>query len=290
MFKKYRNIVAALILAALMTGITGGCSRNQQETGNTKSLTIKGSDTMVHLVTAWAEAYMKVHPNAEISVTGGGSGTGIAALLNGTTDLCAASRKIKPKEVELAESKSIFPKEFVVGRDGIAVVVNPDNSINDLSMEQLKKIFTGAYTNWSQVKGEKEKIVVLSRESNSGTYVFFQKTVLKKEDYTAEALLMPASSSIIQSVSVDKTSIGYIGLGYALDAGEKVKIVNIINDNSTDPVSPTMETVKNGSYPIARPLHLYTDGKPSVIAQTFIEFCNSAEGQKIVVETGYIPL
>jgi phosphate transport system substrate-binding protein len=249
-------------------------------------LTLKGSDTMVHLGSSWAERYMEQHADFDVSVTGGGSGTGIAALLNGTTDICMASRSIKAKEIKLAEKKGITPNEIVVARDGIAVVVNPENPIDQLSMEQIGKIFTGQITNWNQVGGPDEDIVILSRESSSGTYVFFQEHVLKKQDYTPKARLMPATSAIIQSVQTDEWSIGYVGLGYAVEAGDNVKPLGV--SDGGDFVQPSEETVKSGAYSISRPLHLYTNGEPSGKIQQFVEFCLSDEGQKIVRETGYI--
>ncbi len=251
-------------------------------------ITIMGSDTMVHLVSSWAEEFMKQHENIEVSVTGGGSGTGIAAMINGTTDICAASRTIKPKEMTLAKQKGIEPMEHVVARDGIAVVVNPENTVSVLSIDQLGKIFTGAYTNWSEVGGPDKRIIVLSRESSSGTYVFFQEHVLKKKDYTTRARLMPATSAIIQSVSNDKWAIGYVGLGYAAEAGDKVKTLAIKEDDSSLAVIPSEETVKSGEYSIARPLHLYTKGEPEGAIKEFLDFCLSEKGQKIVRETGYV--
>jgi len=252
----------------------------------TQSITIKGSDTMVHLVSAWAETFMTAHPDIEISVTGGGSGTGFAALLNKTTDICAASRQIKNQELKLASEKNIKPKEIVVARDGIAVVVNPANPLNSLSIEQIGKIYTGAYANWKQLGGPEAEIVVLSRESSSGTYVFFQEHVLKMNDYTPKALLMPATSSIIQAVEADKWAIGYVGLGYAVEAGNKVKALSVSDGGKT--VAPSEATVKSGEYSISRPLYLYTNGEPTGATKQIIDFCLGAEGQKIVRETGYI--
>ena len=252
----------------------------------TQYVTIKGSDTMVHLVSAWAEAFMTAHPDVEISVTGGGSGTGFAALLNKTTDICAASRQIKDQELKLASEKNINPKEIVVARDGIAVVVNPANPLNSLSIEQLGKIYTGAYTNWKQVGGPDAEIMVLSRESSSGTYVFFQEHVLKMKDYTPKARLMPATSSIIQTVETDKWAIGYVGLGYAVEAGSKIKALSVSDGGKT--VAPSEATVKSGEYSISRPLYLYTNGEPTGAIKRIIDFCLGSEGQKIVRETGYI--
>ena len=256
--------------------------------GEKQSVTIKGSDTMVHLASSWAEEFMKGHPNVEVAVTGGGSGTGIAALLNGTTDICAASRKMKQKEKDLAAKKDLDPKEFVVARDGIAVVINPENPVDALTLEQLRKIYTGAYSNWNQVGGPEAPIVVLSRESSSGTYVFFQEMVLEKKDYRQDARLMPATSSIIQSVSSDKWAIGYVGLGYAAKAAGRVKILGVKDDAEAKAVMPSEETVDSGAYSIARPLHLYTAGDPKGATKEFIDYCQSPEGQKIVRQNGYV--
>lgn len=256
--------------------------------GEKKSITIKGSDTMVHLVSNWAEAFMKDDPNVEVAVTGGGSGTGIAALINGTTDICAASREMKEKEKEQAGEKGNTPKEIIVARDGIAVVVNPQNPVGELDMQQLSQIFTGSYTQWTQVGGGKDEILVFSRESSSGTYAFFQEHVLKNKDYTPKAKLMPATSAIIESVSTDKGAIGYVGLGYALAAGDKVKVVAIKADANSPAIVPSEQVVKSGQYPIARPLYLYVNSKAGGAVQDFVNFCLNEKGQAIVKDSGYV--
>ena len=217
--------IAAVAAAALIVGIAAlvGCTKEQPPTdvsppsvvnepvstepsgGPTETLegtmTVKGSDTIVHLATAWAEAMMDKHEGLDISVDGGGSGTGIAALINGTVDIATASRKIKDEEVTEAEGKGITPVEHVVARDGIAVVVNPENPVNEITMEDLAKIFTGQTTNWSAVGGNDQKIGVLSRESSSGTYAFFREHVMDDEDYTTDAKLMPATSAIVEATA-----------------------------------------------------------------------------------------
>lgn len=280
--------ISALLIVIVLTTVSGCSKRSDQTKSEKRYITVKGSDTMVHLVSSWAEAFMKKQPEIEISVTGGGSGTGIAALINGTTDICAASRKIKEKEKKLAEQKGISPRGISVARDGIAVVVNPRNPVSELSMEQLAKMFTAAYTRWDQVGGPDEEIIVLSRESSSGTYVFFQEHVLKKQDYTQRAMLMPATSAIIQSVSSDKWAIGYVGLGYALAAKGKVKIVAVKAYDNSEAVSPSEQTVKSGEYSIARLLYFYLNGEAGGTVKNFIDFCLSDEGQTIVRETGYV--
>ncbi len=276
-----------MLILLLGVILFSGCSKNKN---NVDYITVKGSDTMVHLASNWAEAYMKTHPRADISVTGGGSGTGIAALLNGTTDICIASRKIKPKEIQLAKEKGIKPVEFTTARDGIALVVNPSNPISALTIEQIGKIYTGAYTNWSQLGAPDNPIVVLSRESSSGTFVFFQKRVMNKKDYTRNAMLMPSTSAIIQTVSQDKLAIGYVGLGYAVEAGPKVKMLKVIDKPGSPAIAPSVETVQAGTYAIARPLYFYTKGEPTGSVKAFLDFVLSDEGQKIVLETGYVPV
>ncbi len=274
------------VLAVASLSLTG-CSKSS---GNSHNISIKGSDTMVHLASNWAEAYMEKHPETFISVTGGGSGTGIAALLNGTTDICIASRKIKDKEIDLAEEHGITPVELATARDGIAIVVNPENPIQSLTIEQIGKIYTGAYTNWNQLGGNDHHIVVLSRESSSGTYVFFQKMVMNKHDYRQDAMLMPSTSAIIQSVSQDKWAIGYVGLGYAFNAADRVKVISVKKTADAAPVVPSVATVQSGEYAIARPLRFYTNGEPEGDIKSFIDFVLSDEGQKIVLEAGYVPI
>ncbi len=290
-----QNFIKMSLFSIIILGsaLISGCSRPEnKESGKAEetkqSLTVKGSDTMVHLVSAWAEGYMKANPGADVSVTGGGSGTGIAALINGTTDICAASRSMEEKEKNLAGQKGITPKEFTVALDGIAIVAHPSNPVKELTMEQLRKIYTGAYTNWRQVGGPNLEIIVLSRESSSGTYIFFQEHVLRKEDYAQSVRLMPATSAIIQSTAADQGSIGYVGIGYAAEAKDTVKIVNVKMDDKSAAVTPSEETVKSGAYPIARPLYIYTKGEPSGMAKGFMEFALSPEGQKIVRDTGYV--
>lgn len=286
---RFMGTSALLLTMFAVAMIMSGCSRSDDDSAAEKTfITVKGSDTMVHLVSMWAEVFMKGNPGVEVSVTGGGSGTGIAALLNGTTDICAASRKIKDKETKLASQKGIVPKAIVVARDGIAVVVNPANPVAELAIEQIGKIFTGATQRWDQVGGEVESIEILSRESSSGTYVFFQKKVLNKKDYSQKAKLMPATSAIVQSVTSNKNAIGYVGLGYAIAAKDKIKVLAVKADNSSAAVIPSEQTVKSGEYEIARPLHLYTNGQATGVVKKFIDFCLSSQGQAIVKETGYV--
>jgi phosphate transport system substrate-binding protein len=288
--KHIKAILVTGLVAAVVAILIASCSKRADKAQSEKRyITIKGSDTMVHLVSNWAEAFMKKRPDLEVSVTGGGSGTGIAALLNGTTDICASSRKIKDKELNLAIQKNIHPNEIAVAIDGIAIVINPANPIDGLTMQQLSNIFTGKSLRWSDAGGPDEKIGVLSRESSSGTYVFFQEMVLNKQDFTQDAKLLPATSAIIQSVSTDRWEIGYVGLGYAA-AADKVKIVAIKANENSPAVIPSDKTVKSGEYPIARPLYLYLNGEPKGTLKDFVDFCLSAEGQKVVSQTGYVTI
>jgi phosphate transport system substrate-binding protein len=252
------------------------------------AIQVKGSDTMVNLMSNMAEAYMQAHPDVSIAVTGGGSGTGIAALINGTTDICAASRMMKKEEIDQAQSRNVTPVEMKIALDGISLMVNKKNPVSELTLDQLKNIYTGVYTRWSDVGGPDRPIVLLSRESNSGTYVFFQEHVLQKKDYSPKAHLMPSTAAVTQSVSQDQWSIGYGGVAYA-EHGD-VKTIRVRTTPDAPAVAPTEATVHDGSYPISRPLFLYTNGDPTGVVKAFIEFCLSPEGQKIVEDTGYITI
>lgn len=292
MGKSFIHLFILLVVSVSFCGCKSDGTRSEKKEGEKELqyVTIKGSDTMVHLASTWAEEYMKENGQVEISVTGGGSGTGIAALINGTTDICAASRKIKKKEIDLATKNNVVPMEHIVSMDGIAVIVHPDNPVRELTMGQISDIFTGAVTNWSEVGGNDQPILVFSRESSSGTFVFFQEHVMNKKDYTSRARLLPGTSALVQSVSADAGAIGYVGLGFAEEAAGKVAVINVKATDESPAVAPSEETVVNGSYPIARPLFLYTNGEPQGAVKQFIEYTLSPAGQKIVRETGYVPI
>ena len=258
----------------------------------TGSIQIKGSDTMVNLGQAWAEAFMKKYPKTNVAVTGGGSGTGIAALINGTCDIAEASRSMKDKEKASVKEKGHSPIEFVVGLDGLAVVVNPANPISQLNTDQLRDIFMGTVTNWKEVSGNDQPITILSREVNSGTHVYFKEHVLRKgndkgpEEYASTALLMSSSQAIADEVAQNKSAIGYYGMGYI---SPKQKALAVSQKGGSF-ISPSLETVKNGTYPISRPLFMYTAGAPQGLAKTFIDFVLSAEGQGIVKKLDFVPV
>lgn len=280
-------LTLVLLLAAAITGCDSGPS---QQSAPVQTLSIKGSDTMVHLVSSWTEEFMKAHADIDVSVTGGGSGTGIASLINGTTDICAASRGMKEKEQNMAKERNISPVEISVARDGIVMVVHPENPVNSLTIDQLRLIYTGKVTNWKEVGGSDSPILLLSRESSSGTFVFFQEHVLNKEDFSSSARLLAGTSALVQSVAADRGAIAYVGLGFAAEAKTSVKTLGVQGADQPNPVLPTEETIRSGAYAVSRPLFFYTNGTPTKTAQQFIDFCLSPAGQQIVRETGYVPV
>lgn len=251
------------------------------------SIQVKGSDTMVNLGQAWAEGYMAKNPNAFVAVTGGGSGTGIASLINGTCDIAACSRNMKDKEVETARKKGIEPKEFIVALDGLAVVVHTKNPISKLTIDELAGIFTGRIKNWKELGGNDAPIVILSREVNSGTHVYFKEHVLGKEEFAVTALLMPSSQSIADEVALNPNAIGYYGIGYI---GKNQKAIAVAMDKDSPYITPTIENVASDEYPISRPLFMYTNGEPKGIVKDYIDFILGDEGQKIILEQDFVPV
>lgn len=265
-----------------------GCSKKTQ-----KAIQIKGSDTMVNLGQAWAEEFMKKEPEISIAVTGGGSGTGIAALLNGTTDIAESSRDIEEKELEMAKKKGIEVKEFVVAYDGICVVVHPDNPVAELTIEQLSRIYRGEIKNWKQVGGEDHSMVVLSRDRNSGTHITFLEKVVRlgekdnKNEYSPELLMLPSSQAIVEEVANNKYAMGYIGVGYVT---EKLKALRIAKDKESPYIEPTHDNISKKIYPISRPLYFYTRGEPSGEIKKIIDFVLSEKGQNIVAKMDFVPI
>lgn len=254
---------------------------------------IKGSDTIVNLSQAWAEEFMKENPQTSLAVTGGGSGTGIAALINGTTDIANASRKIKKKELEDAQKSGYYPEEFKVAIDALAVVVNPANPIKELTFDQLSDIFTGKITNWNEVGGKDQKILVLSRDRNSGTHMYFLEHVLRKgnekgpEQFAPSVLMLPSSEAIINETATSENAIGYDGLGYV---SSRVKTIAVAKKKGDLFVQPSKETAMNKTYPIWRFLYMYTGFKPRGEIKAFIDFALSEKGQKIVEDMDFVPL
>lgn len=286
-----RDIFLALIIVSLTA-----CSPSTQTTAEPQAqayIENKGSDTIVNLALAWAESYQGDHPQVRISVTGGGTGTGIAALINGTVDIANASRQIKPEEMKLAEDKDIQPVEFVIARDAIAVIVNPENPVSDLTLQQISDIYSGKIKNWTEVGGEDRPIIRLSRETNSGTHVYFLETVLRLGDknnktfFSADTLLLPSSEGIIAEVRQNPNAIGYDGLGYV---PPDLKTIAISRHAGVPYVLPSAATVNDNSYPIARDLYMYTVGEPSGAVKDYLDWILSPEAQEIVTELGFVPI
>jgi len=281
MFGKVKRTIALTVMSSLVlagSAMAGGM------------IQIKGSDTIVNLGGAWAEAYMKKHPEANIAVTGGGSGTGIAALINGTADVANSSRSIKAKEIAQAKDRGFTPVQHTVALDGIAVIVHPRNPVSKLTMAQLADIFTGRKTNWKDFGGPNKKIVLLSRDRNSGTHVFFLEHVLRKgnekgpEEYADSALLLPSNQAIANEVAGNLSAIGYIGLGYM---SKKQKALAVAGESGKY-IRPSVASVKNATYPISRGLYMYTPGAPKGEVKQYLNWILSAEGQKIVAKEDFV--
>ncbi len=289
-----RKPLILCVLVCVLLVLLVACRPAEGEAGATGvAIQNVGSDTMVNLALAWAEAYQAENPDVRIAVTGGGSGTGIAGLVNGTVDIANASRQMKPEEVEAARANGITPVEHVVARDAIAVVVHPSNPVDRLTLQQLSDIFSGRITDWSEVGGEDRPIVLLSRESNSGTHVYFLEQVVRLGDkrgttlFSPDTLLMPSSEGISAEVRQNPNAIGYDGLGYVTP---DQKTVAVAAGPEGPFVLPAIETVNSGAYPIARDLYVYTDGEPQGAIADYLAWIRSPGGQAIVGELGFVPL
>lgn len=287
-------ILAAILLTSLTSTSCGPAS--SAETASVSAAAYienKGSDTIVNLALAWAEKYQSDHPSVRISVTGGGSGTGIASLINGTVDLANASRQIKEEEIETANSNGVEPVEHTIARDAIAVIVNPTNPISELTLQQISDIYSGKFNNWSELGGEDRPIVRLSRETNSGTHVYFLETVLRLGDsedktlFSTDTLLLPSSEGIIAEVRQNPNAIGYDGLGYV---PHDLKMIAIAEEPGGAYVLPSIVTVNDKSYPIARDLYMYTNGEPTGVVKEYLDWILSGEAQEIVAELGFVPV
>ena len=269
--KVRRNLLIALSLLSL--------SANAQR--------IKGSDTVLPVAQQTAERFMNQHPDARVTVTGGGTGVGISALMDNTTDIAMASRPIKFSEKMKTKEAGQEVDEVIVAYDALAVVVHPSNPVKQLTRQQLEDIFRGKITNWKQVGGDDRKIVVYSRETSSGTYEFFKESVLKNKNYMNGILSMPATGAIIQSVSQTKGAIGYVGLAYL---NKEVKPIHVSYDAGKSYVEPSLENARNKTYPVVRPLFYYYETKNASKVRPFIDYVMSAEGQATVKKVGYIPV
>lgn len=282
MFKK---IIGTFIITFFVNALFAASAKD--------SIQIKGSDTMVNLGQSWAEEYIGQNTGEFVAVTGGGSGTGISSLISGTCDIAMSSRNIKEKEIDFARQKGIEPKEYKVALDGLAVVVNPNNPVGKLTMDQLADIFTGKIKNWKELGGPDAKIVLLSREVNSGTHVYFKEHVLRKgdpiakEEFAPDALMLSSSQAIADEVAGNSSAIGYYGMGYI---SKKQKAIAVAKDENYEFVEPKIENVINSKYPISRPLFLYTNGQPQGLVKKFVDFVLSKEGQKIVLKIDFVPV
>ena len=254
---------------------------------NLSAQKVKGSDTVLPLSQREAEVFAQKYPQSNLVITGGGSGVGIAALISGTTDIAMASRKIKFDEVVKIQEAGQGFSEVVIAWDALAVVVHPANKVSQLTREQIEGIFTGKITNWNEVGGDNLKIVPYGRESSSGTFEFFKESVLKNKNYMSGIMSMPATGAIIQSVSQTEGAIGYVGFAYVND---RVRALKVSYDSGKNYIAPSLQTAMNKTYPIVRPLYFYVNKSVQRMAQPFVDFILSSEGQTIVKDMGYVPL
>jgi phosphate transport system substrate-binding protein len=291
--KPQRVLAVVCLAAAFIVGCGNG--RSAQSSGGREqdvSLQNTGSDTLVNLALAWAERYMTLHPQVRISVTGGGSGTGIASLINGTIQIANASREMSAEEIAQARKNGIEPRRFTVALDAIAVMENPRNPVQGLTLAQISRMYTGELTRWTRVGGEDRPVVLLSRESNSGTYVYFLEQVLRGGDangkalFSPETLLMPSSEGISAEIRQNPNAIGYDGLGY-VTADQKV--IAVARTPAGPYVLPSARTVLDKTYPISRPLYMYTAGEPTGLVKEYVDWVRTG-GQELVTDLGFVPL
>jgi phosphate transport system substrate-binding protein len=250
----------------------------------------KGSDTLLILAQNWAETYIEKNRNTVIVVSGGGSGTGISALINKQIDIADASREIKQTEIDSAKDNGVNPVEWKVALDGISVIVNVNNPIGELSYSQIRGIYNGDITNWSEISGEDGVVVAYGRQSTSGTYVYFNEEVLEEDDYRADKQQLAGNAEIVEAVINDPNGIGYVGVAYAEVRRGELKIVSVSKADADMAYQPTSANIASGDYPISRYLYIYTDGIPEGAVADYIEFILSSEGQEIASEVGYIAL
>jgi phosphate transport system substrate-binding protein len=280
-----------LLTVTLTVFLIVGCSKKADPNKPQGFMQLKGSDTLVNAAQKITEEFMKEYPYVFVAITGGGSGVGIASLINKTCDIATASREIKPKEIELAKKQGVFPKEFTVAYDGVAVIVNKNNPAEKLTIEDLHKIFTGKAVNWKEFGGKNFPIVTLSREVSSGTYAYFKEKIIQldkkdsTEEFSPQTLLLSSSQSIVEEVVNNEAAVGYLGMGYVSD---RTKALLLSKDGQFCP--PTIDNVLKKTYPLSRPLYFYTNGEPAGITKLFIDFALSVKGQQQFKETGFVPL
>ena len=297
---KQKNILLFITILLLTPILFFGCKKKENDEEKTV-ISVRGSDTMVNLAQKWAEVYMQSNPNVSIQVTGGGSGTGVAALLNGTLDLANSSRELKNSEFETAKQKGVIPVVYEVALDGIALIVHPDNKIDNLTVKQVSDIFSGKITNWKQLGGPDMMITLYGRENSSGTYEFFKERVLGKNesgkqiDYATSTQVLQGTAALAEAVARDVKGIGYGGVGYFALRND-VKILYIKKDDTSPAISPAengkviYDVIWNGDYSISRYLYCFTNGQATGELKNYIDFILSPEGQKLVGSMEYIPL
>ena len=292
---KMRKALALGVLGALTVGTLGlvGCgSSTLATTGEATStgsavpvlsgsLTVAGSDTMVNMAQAWAEAFMGENPGVQIAVKGGGSGTGIAALINGTVDFADASREVKPEEITQAQGKGIEPVATQVARDGVAIIVNPANKVENVTLDQLGKIYVGTITNWKDVGGANAPITLVSRDPSSGTYEFMTTKALNGGKFATSAKLLGSTQAVVDEVKADPNAIGYVGVGYE---STDIKVIGV------DGIKASVATVKDETYPLWRYLFMYSNGQPKDLAKAYIDWILSPAGQQVVTDQGFVTL
>jgi phosphate transport system substrate-binding protein len=280
-----KNILTILLIAGFC--MLAGAAAPAPAVAQGRNISIKGSDTMVLLGQRWAETYMKKNPGVTIQVTGGGSGVGLAALINGTTDIAEASRPMKDAEKsQLLQKRGVPAVELPVALDGLAVYVHDRNPLSELTIEQLKKIYTGVAKNWKDVGGNDERIILYGRENSSGTYAYFKEHVLENADYYPTTQTLPGTAAVINAVSKDIRGIGYGGIAYL----KGVKSIKVKKNASSPAVEPTLENVQKNVYPISRFLYWYLAGQPKDQIKSLTQWVLSAEGQSVVADVGYYPL
>lgn len=280
--------VLALLVSASMLYLSACQSRQAADPRSlTAMVSVEGSDTMTELVTELAKAFMQENANVPVSVTSGDTGAGISALINKTTDLAAASRDLTPQEEKLAREKHIRLKRVTVARDSIAVVVHPDNPIKELSLKQLKNIYTGSTKSWSELGGPDEAITVFTREPGSGTGRYFKEHVLEKGNYVKSAKVFNSHEAIVKEIDVNPWSIGYVAMGFVTANSGKVKPVELKLTSDSAPVEATRDSTV-GFYPLSRPLFMFHDRDSKESVQRFVDFCLSDDGQKAVASAGFV--
>jgi phosphate transport system substrate-binding protein len=280
-----------LILMTILAAGLVGCSEDVGQDEPTGFIQVKGSDTIVNAAQKVAEEFMKDYPHVFVAVTGGGSGVGIASLINKTCDVATCSREMKPKEKQLAEARGVFPKEFTVAYDGVAVIVNKDNPVERLTIEDLHRIFTGKAVRWKEFGGKDLPIVTLSREVSSGTHMYFKEEVVQlgkkgsTEEFSPQTLLLTSSQAIVEEVAANEAAVGYLGMGYV---SERTKPLLIAKGSDFYP--PDANNVIEKTYPLSRPLYFYTNGEPNGVTKLFIDFTLGQKGQQQFIETGFVPV